>query len=71
MNRKYRRANGLATLKTEKRLVAHARHNADHWAEVRRIKQEFDALSDVEKAIRKPDMAASIDEHLAAIIAAN
>jgi hypothetical protein len=58
VNRKMRRA--------AKRLVAEA---APHWDDIRRIKREYDALPEAEKAENKKLFAAAIDERLAALIA--
>lgn len=41
--------------------------NAYHWGEVKRIKREYDAMSEADKAEAKPRMAAEIDEHLDAL----
>ena len=41
--------------------------NAFHWGEVKRIKREYDRLTDEEKTERKAMMACEIDEHLAAL----
>ena len=67
MNRKERRAAGEFTASEEERVTEQAYKNAHHWAEIKTIKREYDALPDEEKAIRKPGMAADIDWHLRAL----
>ena len=58
MNRKMRRA--------ARKIVAEA---APYWDEIRRLKREYDALPEEDKAENKPIFAAAIDERLAALIA--
>ena len=63
MNRRMRRSlprHEIAQAKADAR-------NAYHWGEVKRIKREYDRLSEEEKAERKPQLACEIDEHLAAL----
>jgi hypothetical protein len=69
VNRKDRKAEKLLPKSKGERIVVHAFDNAYHWAEIRRIKQDYDRLSDAEKARRKPALAHEIDEHLAALFA--
>lgn len=66
MNRRMRRSLSKAEIAQAQ---ADAR-NAYHWAEIKSIKRDYDALPDAEKPVRKPEMAAQIDEHLAALLAA-
>ena len=70
MNRKDRRASKSLTKQKEERLVEHIEHNTSHWGEIRRIKREYDELTDIQKEVRKPELAAQIDYHLAALKAA-
>jgi hypothetical protein len=63
MNRSMRRALGEAEIAQAQ---ADAR-NAHHWGEVRRIKREYDRLTEEEQVEWKPRLAAEIDEHLAAL----
>ena len=69
MNRKERRASKELTKSQEERMMREIDRNAYHWGEVKRIKREYDALSDEQKVSRKAEMACEIDEHLAALIA--
>lgn len=63
MNRRMRRS-----LSKEEIAQAEAdARNIYHWGEVKRIKREYDRLTDDEKAERKQRMACEIDEHLAAL----
>jgi hypothetical protein len=70
VNRRERRAAKLPTEQRAQRLKEHIDHNVSHWGEIRRIKREYDALSEAEKAERKPALAAQIDYHLAVLKAA-
>lgn len=70
MNRKERRSEGLLPAQREKAMMARIEFNASHWEAIKRLKREYDALPDTDKQERKPEMAAQIDQHLAALIGA-
>lgn len=63
MNRKDRRAAGLLHADAETQLLINI--NAAQWAEIKRIKRDYDAMTPEQQAERKPAMAAQIDGLLA------